>query len=375
LGDLEAPEPSEQPTLVEEVSDVTAVACGSNHSGFVSGGRLHTFGSNAQQQLGRDGAPSEAAPVLIRAEDGHCPAVLQADFGGYHSAAVTEGGALWTWGWGGSFWSGAGALGHGTSDARPVPTLVERFVEEGQEVRQVVCGFQHTLVLTDQGRLYSTGKGQYGRLGRSELRDELEFEDIEYFDSSNDSILNPVEATQIVKLGAGSNFSAAMSSHGELWIWGRNDYGQLGQGEQAMTSAESAARYPRMIRSLPLEGHRIVDFACGEHHVVALTSSGAIYEWGNRHWLEPHPVSLPSRYDAGLKNLSRVFAGDRVSFALTTDGRLYSWGLRLSGCLAHGPESPEQLFEPVLIAPETFAGQRVVDLAVGRGRCLAVTVE
>lgn len=74
---------------------------------------------------------------------------------------------------------------------------------------------------------------------------------------------------------------------------------QLGGGLESVVSPSAAARYPRMIRSLPLEGHRVVDFACGEHHVVALTSAGAIYEWGNRQYLEPQPVSLPSRYEVG----------------------------------------------------------------------------
>ena len=43
-------------------------------------------------------------------------------------------------------------------------------------------------------------------------------------------MLNPGVEPSIVKLDAGLDFSAAMSSVGELWVWGRNDYGQLGMG-------------------------------------------------------------------------------------------------------------------------------------------------
>ena len=140
------------------------------------------------------------------------------------------------------------------------------------------------------------------------------------------------EVARICKIGAGENFSAAMSEQGELWVWGRNDYGQLGLGEeeggvdgltgrvltpvfsmgceaeapgtgvrqplrQAMGDMYSAERFPRLVRSLPSEGHRVVDFACGEHHVVALTSEGALFEWGDRSWLEPHRVSPPQVED------------------------------------------------------------------------------
>merc|ERR1719506_1431902 len=100
---------------------------------------------------------------------------------------------------------------------------------------------------------------------------------MDYFDQADDSILDEGKVPTIVKVGSGNNFSAALSSSGELWVWGRNDYGQLGLGEEAMGDMYSAERYPRLVRSLPVEGHRVVDFACGENHVVALTASGAIY--------------------------------------------------------------------------------------------------
>lgn len=378
----EVSEASKEPTMVETCSNVTVAACGSNHSAFVVDGKLFTYGSNKYDQLGREtegdsntgtGAPPQ--PVVIEAEDGVQPQVLNVSLGACHSAAITEGGALWTWGWGGSFWYGAGALGLGTRDTAKRPQLVQKFVEHGEEIRQVACGSQHTVVLTSDGALYATGKGEYGRLGRGDTRDELEFEEIEYFSQSNDSVLNPNEPTEIVKVGAGNNFSAALSKLGELWVWGRNDYGQLGLGEEAMGDMYSAERYPRLVRSLPIEGHRIIDFDCGEHHLVVLTDSGVIYEWGNRTWLEPHPVTLPSRYQDGLKDIIKVAAGDKVSFALTSGGQLYSWGSKASGCLAQGENCAKTLVEPTQVPPETFGHQKVIDIEASKYRCLAITDE
>jgi len=396
MNKQEATEISNQPALMsEDFGKVSAVACGPNHSAFVTDGRLYTYGSNKYHQLGwapaapaagdgpegekaegaAAGAGAEPGEVIIEAEDGHRPRVLQVALGGFHSAAITEGGLLWTWGWGGSFWSGAGALGQGSRESIVTPTLVRLFVEEGEEIRQVACGSQHTIVLTASGRLFSTGKGDFGRLGRGETRDELEFEELDYFSQTNDSILDPTQSTPIVKVDAGENFSACLSGGGELWVWGRNDHGQLGLGEEQMGDFYSAERYPRLIRSLPLEGHQVVDFACGEHHVVVLTSAGSIYEWGNRTWLEPHPVSLPSRYEEGLKDIERVAAGDKCSFALTKRGELYSWGAKASGCLALGPSSPKTVVEPTPVPAETFGNQRIVDIASSKSRCLAITRE
>jgi len=336
-----------------------------------------------RMQLGREadrgassiGTGADPEPVVFEAPDGSSSKVISASLGAFHSAAITEGGRLWTWGWGGSFWYGAGALGHSGSAGAEVPVLVEQFVEEGEEVRQVACGAQHTLVLTAEGRLYSTGKGDFGLLGRGDSQDEPEFEEIEYFHQANDSVLNPEDTPLIIKVDAGKNFSAALSQHGELWVWGRNDYGQLGLGEEAMGDMYSAERYPRLVRSLPLEGHRIIDMACGEQHVVCLTASGALYEWGNRTWLEPHPVSLPARYSEGLKDIVKVAAGDKFSYALTASGSLYSWGSKASGCLGLGPDCDKNVVEPTLVPAEAFGHQRIIDVVASKWRCLAITQE
>lgn len=355
---------------------MTGIACSSNHSGFVVDGVLHTEGSNKYGQLGhtQDGGDVHA-PVLLEAADGHRPAVLQVALSPNYSAVLTEGGAVWTWGYGGGFWAGAGGLGHGSNASLASPKLVERFVENGLEVAQVSCGEQHTLVLTTDGDLWSTGKGEFGRLGRGRFTDEQEFEEIHYFAQSNDSVLNPLDVTSIIKVDSGVNFSAAMSAQGEIWCWGRNDYGQVGLGERAKTDMYSAAMYPVLMRTLPLEGHQVVDFACGKHHTVALTSAGAIYEWGNRLSFEPAPVTLPSRYAGGLKNVERVCAGDGVSFALTTEGGLYVWGPKARECFALDSLDEENFMDPVLVPPETFGHQQVLEIAAAEGRFLAVTLE
>jgi len=302
--------------------------------------------------------------------------VKQVALGAYHSAAVTESGDLWTWGWGGSFWYGAGALGHGSSETMSEPTRVAAFGEQtGERVLQVACGAQHTVVLLESGRLFSTGKGDFGRLGHGSTRDEIEFEEIDYFQQERDSYFRPGEPARIVKVAAGNNFSAAMSADGELWLWGRNDFGQLGLGEEAMGDMYSAESFPRLLRSLPAEGHKILDFACGSNHVVVFTDQGAIYEWGNRTWLEPHAISLPEEHREALKDVEQLAAGDKFSLARTGCGRVFAWGAKSSGCLVQGPSGPKNVVEPTPVASTEFGKQKVVELAASKNRCLAITDE
>jgi alpha-tubulin suppressor-like RCC1 family protein len=49
---------------------------------------------------------------------------------------------------------------------------------------------------------------------------------------------------------------------------------------------DSGMKYPFLMRQLPMEGHVFRDFACGDRHMVAVTTAGAIYEWGDRRHIE-----------------------------------------------------------------------------------------
>jgi len=374
MGQLEAPEVAKMPHLEADFCGVSTAACGSNHSAFVVGGQLFTYGSNKYSQLGREAsAPSDSSPTSVESDMG---AVEQVSLGGFHSAAISEGGALWTWGWGGSFFHGAGGLGHNSKAALALPARVTRFDDMGLQIQQVACGQQHTLALTTDGLLFATGKGDFGRLGRGDTSDEYEFQELDYFQQTNDSILQPDEPAVICKIGAGSNFSAAMSKNGELWVWGRNDYGQLGLGEEAMGDMYSAERFPRLVRSLPTEGLKVVDFCCGEHHVVALTADGQLFEWGNRTWLEPHKIPPPSLGAEDFTDIVKVVGGDKYTLALTRSGRVYTWGSKSSGCLALGEDLKDKnVVQPTPIPAETFNHQKVVDIVASKYRCLAITDE
>lgn len=81
--------------------------------------------------------------------------------GSSHSAAITSSGELYTWGLG-----EYGRLGHNDNCTQLKPKLVQALV--GQRIVQVACGSRdaQTLALTDDGKVYSWGDGDFGKLGR-----------------------------------------------------------------------------------------------------------------------------------------------------------------------------------------------------------------
>ena len=355
------PEPI--PSLTGIAEKITSIANGSEHSAVAVDGKLMTFGNNKFQQLGRVTGSNSADPIPGPAE-ADSP-VVSVSCGSWHSVSMHNDGSVKSFGWGGSFLSGAGALGHGSKTSISVPTTIDFFKQIPERVVQISCGNQHTLFLTENGTVYATGHGAYGILGTGDSSDELFPVEIEALKTTLR------ENEKVVKIQCGGNFSALVTNAGNLYVWGRNDSGQLGLGEESQGDMHSAERYPRQIPFFETERTHIKDVVCGENHMVALASNGAIYYWGDRTWLEPHVVSLPEA-NGGLKGIVKIAAGSKFSYALSESGIVYSWGNKNSGCLVID-DVTKNIVSPTPIPPSVFNNEKVIDIAAGRQRCLAVT--
>ncbi|KAF4689243.1 hypothetical protein FOZ60_001937 [Perkinsus olseni] len=369
-------EVSKMPTKIPELSGVSSVeglACGGEHSAVVSNGQVYTFGSNKYGQLARESASgtkgdvddvAAVAEVEALTESQASKLVADVSCGAYHTMIRTKDGAVHSAGWGGSWFSGQGALGLGDKNNRDRFDAVQRLLELGERVEEVSCGTQHAMMRTKSDHIYTCGKGEFGILGLGDSSDQAEPQMLEYFqDMLGDA--------HIKKVSCGSNFSLILDTQGRLFVFGRNDYGQLGLGEESMGDMYSAERYPREIPCLKLEGTKIDDAVCGEHHIVAVASTGAVYYWGDRTWLEPHSVTVPSDYENGIRGIKKLAAGAKYSFLLTESGLVYSWGKKSSGCL--GRDDGKTMVVPTLVPPKVFGNHRVVDIEGGKQRCLAVT--
>jgi alpha-tubulin suppressor-like RCC1 family protein len=84
-----------------------------------------------------------------------------------HLAASTSEGEVLTWGAGYH-----GQLGHGDRENRPRPVKLGRELFGGSAVAMVSCGYQHTMVVTALGRLFTFGAGNFGQLGHGDRNDQ-----------------------------------------------------------------------------------------------------------------------------------------------------------------------------------------------------------
>ena len=86
-----------------------------------------------------------------------------------------------------------------------------------EDVTQVVAGTHHTLVLTAEGKIFSWGKNDTGALGHGDSH--IDMYSLEEFPRLIES---PELTDNVVFIAAGSGRSAAVTSDGRLFLWGRN---------------------------------------------------------------------------------------------------------------------------------------------------------
>lgn len=140
------------------------------------------------------------------------------------------------------------------------------------------------------------------------------------------SMLDPV-STQVA---AGSYHTCALTTAGQVQCWGRNDYGQLGNGSIS----------PRSPSSVPVSGlSNVVAIATGGYHTCALTTLGKVWCWGYNADGELGDGTTSSRGTpkaVGIDNVVAITAGGHHTCALTTAGAAYCWGLNSFGQLGDG---------------------------------------
>uniref|UniRef100_A0A672Q5U6 E3 ubiquitin-protein ligase HERC2 n=1 Tax=Sinocyclocheilus grahami TaxID=75366 RepID=A0A672Q5U6_SINGR len=248
------------PTLLESIQHVfirkVAVNSGGKHClALSSEGELYSWGEAEDGKLGHGNRSPCDRPRVIESLRG--VEVVDIAAGGAHSACITASGELYTWGKG-----RYGRLGHGDSEDQLKPKLVEAL--QGHRVIDVACGSgdAQTLCLTDDDMVWSWGDGDYGKLGRG----------------GSDGCKVPMKIDSltglgVVKVECGSQFSVSLTKSGAVYTWGKGDYHRLGHG------SDDHVRRPRQVQGL--QGKKVIAIATGSLHCVCCTEDGEVYTWGD----------------------------------------------------------------------------------------------
>jgi alpha-tubulin suppressor-like RCC1 family protein len=372
----ETDRPNPTPTLVtlpSAIGPVIQTATGSFSLALTATGQLYAFGENEDGQLGNETNNLEyepnptPTPVTLPGEGGP---VTQVAGGGGFSLVVTSTGQLYAFG--NNWW---GQLGNATNngiyayEANPTPTLVTLPGATGP-VTQAAAGGGHSLAVTSSGQLYAFGENFWGQLGNTTNDSE------NYKAEANPTpalVTLPGAVGPVTQVAAGGNFSLAVTSSGQLYAFGENINGELGNPTNNLAKELKPNPTPTLV-TLPGEVGSVAQVAAGPNFTLALTSGDQLYAFGdnrcgelgnatnNRTWAaNPTPtlVSLPG----ASGRTTHIAAGDEYSLALTSTGQLYAFGCDAFGELGSPPgnellearPTPRQVALPGDARAETMA--------------------
>ena len=296
---------------------------------LTSTGRVLSFGTGQYGALGHGYSGGKQLPDVLRPHyiealsGARCVCVAAGEL---HSAAVTVDGDLYTWGDG-----FCGQLGHGDKGPCVSPQQVTKGGLEDECVANVALGARHTLVVTDDGEVFSFGLGHFGVLGRSytpydhepvgaldgmgdgdadenfgfvgqqqqaqqrqepqpggmNAEDAYNFDDvmahlnlitnIKLQDSSDQCIpkvIDSLEGINIIGASAGHRHSLLLDDQGDLYSCGAGKTGCLGHGDN------QSHMVPMRIKDFDDRGIKIIQMSAGVDMSMAVSATGAVYAWG-----------------------------------------------------------------------------------------------
>lgn len=293
---------------------------------------------------------------------------IQVSAGDSHAVALDENGVVYTWGY-----NASGQLGLGKTSGKEHLNKIKLNVK----INQVVAGDYFTIVLDENNNLWQTGKSEVcNEYSFTMLNIETKFKYVSagdahvlaidekgniwaWGDNKNGQLgvgLKEKDYTFVPRkveadinfsiVEAGQQYSLAIDNDGNIWAWGINEDGQLGNGEKGDSQYINpiCKKNPVQITN----GTRFIKLAAGKTHSLALDIEGNVWAWGNNFDGQlgdgTNQYSLTPKKVFCDKNITNITAGDYHSIILDKFGKSYACGFNEYGRLGLGNIESQNTF-------------------------------
>lgn len=178
--------------------------------------------------------------------------IVQITGGWDHSLCLFNDGRVFSWG--GGYELRRPVCGHGTNEKQLIPKLIEALAKE--VIVQIACGWDHSIALSKRGRVYCWGGNNAGSLGNGQ---NSQHEFLPY------RIAHELESERVVSVDGSQDHTCAVTEKGEVWTWGSAG-SHLGHEDNALRTT------PKRIQSCA--GRYIFQtVACGQKCNFLISSS------------------------------------------------------------------------------------------------------
>jgi len=274
---------------------------------------LWAWGRNNNGQLGDNTVVDKSSPVQTVSAGANWKQITSS----LGSGAIKTDGTFWAWGGPSSGNTGAGIVPDGTSTKRSSPVVIS---SGATNWKQISHGFYTGSGIKTDGTFWVWASGNQGQGGNSTTVDSY-------------TSPNQVGSSTIWKqASSGGFYVAGIKTDGTLWTWGQNGRGQLGDNT---SNAKSS----------PVQtvagGTNWKQVSAGYHSSAAIKTDGTLWMWGENNYgqLGDNTItkkSSPVQTVAGGSNWQQASAGGYYCGAIKTDGTLWTWGNNGHGELGVG---------------------------------------
>jgi alpha-tubulin suppressor-like RCC1 family protein len=336
--------------------------------GVNDGGKLGNGLSTPWSAIGTNPASDRHLPfqVLGPGGTGHLNSIVAIAGAERHNIALKNDGTVWAWGWNNFGMLGLGTttdgmLPKGANDGIDFPSQIPNF----NSVIAINARGYHTMAKKSDGTIWTWGLNTWGQLGDGTNSNRwsptrvtsLVGHTIDYIAGGGDfcmallsnhtvlswgrndfgevgngtfntigqflptPVVQTTGLTNIKAIAAGWSFAVALSADGTVWTWGLNNHGQLGDGTTTN-------------RNRPVQVHglsNVIQVSAGDNHIAVLKSDGTVWAWGwNATYGQIGDGTAIDRHTPvqvrGLSNIVQVRARDYQNLAVKADGTLWEWG-------------------------------------------------
>ena len=302
------------------------IACGTYYTFILkTDGSLWCCGQNNYGQLGLGDTSSRNTFTQVTTNINND--VTQVACGDNHTIIQKKDGTLW-----GCGLNTYGQLGLGNNTNQTTFTRITNNINN--DVKQIACGFNHTFVLKNDGSLWGCGYNSYGQLGLNNTTDKTSFTQV-----------TPNINNDVKQIACGTYHTVILKTDGSLWGCGYNYYNQLGLSDSA-----NKHMFVNITTNI---NNDVKQIACGQYHTFILKNDGSIWGCGYNLYgqLGLSHTNDMNTFTKVVTNINsevkQIACGFNYTFIIKNDGSLWACGRNNYGQLGLNSVSDKTTFTQV----------------------------